>query len=413
MNAEAVPLKHLAQLNPETLSETTDPNHSFRYVDIAAVGRGVLVEEPEAMIFDTSPSRARRVLRTGDTIISTVRTYLRAVWTFRDAEADLVASTGFVCLRPRPDTDPRFLGWLAQADTVIEEVVAASVGVSYPAVNPSDVGDIRVPCPSLPSQRAVADYLDDETARIDAVIAAKENMLALLTEREGSLIHELTSRGLRGLPTVDSGVQWLGAIPEHWRAMQIRRVGQVRRGASPRPIDDPVYFDEDGEYAWVRIADVTDSDRYLTTTTQRLSNLGSSLSAKLVPGSLFISIAGSVGKPMITKIKCCVHDGFVYFERLRVRPDYLYYLFKGSQLFRGLGKLGTQLNLNTETVGSIVIPVPPLDEQDEIVAELDRRLARASSLRTAHLSHLELLRERRQALITAAVTGQLAIPGAL
>jgi type I restriction enzyme, S subunit len=194
--------------------------------------------------------------------------------------------------------------------------------------------------------------------------------------------------------------------------MQIRRVGYVRRGASPRPIDDPIYFDENGEYAWVRIADVTGSGRYLTKTTQRLSSLGSSLSAKLAPGSLFISIAGSVGKPMITTIECCVHDGFVYFERLRVRPDFLYYLFKASQLFQGLGKLGTQLNLNTETVGSIVIPVPPLDEQDAIVAVLDRRLDETNQLRSANRRHVELLEERRQALITAAVTGQLDIPEA-
>ena len=113
---------------------------------------------------------------------------------------------------------------------------------------------------------------------------------------------------------------------------------------------------------------------------------------------------------MITQIKCCVHDGFVYFERLRMRPDYLYYLFRASQLFQGLGKLGTQLNLNTETVGAMVIPVPPLDEQDEIVTELDRRLDESTNFRTAICRQIELLQEHRQALITAAVTGQLEIP---
>jgi type I restriction enzyme S subunit len=267
----------------------------------------------------------------------------------------------------------------------------------------------RIPLPPLSTQCAIADYLDRETARLDALLAAKRRMLELLEERDIAVIHELTSRGLREVATVDTNVHWLGAIPTHWQAMQIRRVGYVRRGASPRPIDDPIYFDDDGDYAWVRIADVTDSGRYLTKTTQRLSQLGSSLSAKLAPGSLFISIAGSVGKPIITKIKCCVHDGFVYFERLCVRPDYLYYLFRASQLFQGLGKLGTQLNLNTETVGGIVMPVPPLDEQDEIVAELDHRLSRASELRSVTLRHIELLQERRQALITAAVTGELEI----
>lgn len=412
MTAAQIPLKHVASLNPEVLDENTDPEYAFHYVDISSTVRGELLEDPQLMTFGSAPSRARRVLRPGDTILSTVRTYLRAVWTVRNAADRLVASTGFVCLRPRATVDPRFLGWVAQADTVIEEIVARSDGVSYPAINPSEVGRIKVPELPLSRQRAIADYLDRETARIDALIAAKQRLLQLLEEREVAMIHELTCRGLHQGKVVRSHVQWIGDIPSHWETMQIRRIGSVRRGASPRPIDDPVYFDDDGAYAWVRISDVTASDRYLTTTTQCLSSLGSSLSAKLEPGSLFISIAGSVGKPIITKIKCCVHDGFVYFKHLRIRPDYLYYLFRGGQLFQGLGKLGTQLNLNTETVGGITIPVPPLAEQDEIVAELDDRLKQGGDLQSASLRHITLLQERRRSVITAAVIGQLHIPEA-
>src|SRR5271168_2621903 len=126
MKLVRVPLKHLAFLNPETLGEETDPDHSFRYIDIATTGRGVLVAEPQAMTFEASPSRARRVLRPGDTILSTVRTYLRAGWTLRSTDDDLVASTGFVSLRPGAHVDPRFLGWMAQSDFVVEAVVANS-----------------------------------------------------------------------------------------------------------------------------------------------------------------------------------------------------------------------------------------------------------------------------------------------
>ena len=72
----------------------------------------------------------------------------------------------------------------------------------------------------------------------------------------------------------DSGIEWIGQIPEHWEAKRIKLFSPVKRGASPRPIDDQKYFDENGEYAWVRIADVTASDRYLTDTTQKLSELG-------------------------------------------------------------------------------------------------------------------------------------------
>ena len=315
----------------------------------------------------------------------------------------------FVC---RPNFLPWFLEYTLQGLGARLLALWRNEGATVESLDLPVAMRTRFPMPPVITQRGIADYLDSETRRIDALIAAKRRMVELLAEHETTLVHELTSRGLRRADTAESGVPWLGSVPKHWGVMQIRRIGYVRRGASPRPIDDPVYFDDDGEYAWVRIADVTDSGRYLTTTTQRLSSLGSSLSAKLAPGSLFISIAGSVGKAMITSIKCCVHDGFVYFERLRVRPDYLYYLFRAGQLFQGLGKLGTQLNLNTETVGAIVIPVPPLDEQDMIVAELDRRIQQNDRFRTLVNRQIGLLQERRQALITDAVTGQLEIPEA-
>ncbi len=202
----------------------------------------------------------------------------------------------------------------------------------------------------------------------------------------------------------DSGVEWLGEIPAHWDVKRVKLLSSVRRGASPRPIDDPIYFDDEGEYAWVRIADVTASDRYLTKTTQRLSDTGKARSVPLEPGELFLSIAGSVGKPIITQIKCCIHDGFVYFERLSEDREFLYYIFSGGELYKGLGKLGTQLNLNTETVGNISIPLPPLHEQRAIAAYLDRETARIDSLIGETEALNVLLREKRVALISRAVT---------
>ena len=171
----------------------------------------------------------------------------------------------------------------------------------------------------------------------------------------------------------DSGIQWIGEIPEGWEARRIKMLSYVRRGASPRPIDDLKYFDDDGEYSWVRIADVTASDKYLLNTTEKLSKIGKSFSVPLEPGEIFISIAATVGKPVITKIKCCIHDGFVYFQRLKIDRDYLYYVFVGDEVYKGLGKLGTQLNLNTETIGEIFIPSPLKPEQTTIANFLDKK----------------------------------------
>ncbi|HXB69148.1 MAG TPA: hypothetical protein VNY05_12940 [Candidatus Acidoferrales bacterium] len=113
-------------------------------------------------------------------------------------------------------------------------------------------------------------------------------------------------------------VVWFDDLPGGWQRKRIKTITPVLRGASPRPIDDPAYFDDDGDYAWVRISDVTASAGVLVKTSQRLSSLGASRSVKLDPEELFLSIAGSVGKPCITAIKACIHDGFVYFPHLPV-----------------------------------------------------------------------------------------------
>jgi type I restriction enzyme S subunit len=199
--------------------------------------------------------------------------------------------------------------------------------------------------------------------------------------------------------------QWYGNLPSGWRSTKIKMLSAVMRGASPRPIDDPAYFDDEGDYAWVRISDVTASGGLLTQTDQKLSGLGSSMSVKLEPGSLFLSIAGSVGKPCVTDIPACIHDGFVYFPHLPKKTQrYLYWIFECGDCFSGLGKLGTQLNLNTDTVGSITIPLPPPALQVEISDYLDRETPGIDALIEKKRRLLKLLEEKRVAVITHAVT---------
>ena len=204
--------------------------------------------------------------------------------------------------------------------------------------------------------------------------------------------------------TKPSQIDWLGDVPSHWNVIRIKHLTPVKRGASPRPIDDPKYFDDEGEFAWVRIADVSASERYLETTTQRLSEVVEILSVKRRPGDLFLSIAGTVGKPIITKIKCCIHDGFVYFPDFKGNNEFLYYIFACGQPYLGLGKMGTQLNLNTDTVGSILIGLPPADEQEAIVKFLDFKTAQIDALIAKQKTLLDKLAEKRTALISHAVT---------
>lgn len=273
-----------------------------------------------------------------------------------------------------------------------------------------DLKKLKFALPPLSEQTAIAHYLDTKLGEIDVLIDKQQTLLEKLAEQRTAVITHAVTKGLNpAAPMKKSGVEWLGDVPAHWEVLSIKRLSQVKRGASPRPIDNPDYFDDDGEYAWVRIADVTASSMYLLETTQRLSNLGKSFSVPLQPNNLFLSIAGSVGKPIITKIKACIHDGFVYFPEYKNNIKFLYYIFYSGQPYLGLGKMGTQLNLNTDTVGAIKIALPTKEEQDNITDYLDQETAKIDRLCETVNQTIGRLKEYHTALITQAVTGKIKV----
>ena len=175
-------LKHLATYNDEFLAESTDEDKEIDYVEISGVSLSHGIEEIERTSFDQAPSRARRKVRSGDILISTVRTYLRAIAKVDEASPDLIASTGFCVVRPNDDVDSGFLGWAAKSETFVSEVVARSVGVSYPAINASELVTIYMPLPPLDTQRRITRFLDEKTAQIDGLIERIRDSVAHLEE---------------------------------------------------------------------------------------------------------------------------------------------------------------------------------------------------------------------------------------
>jgi type I restriction enzyme, S subunit len=156
------------------------------------------------------------------------------------------------------------------------------------------------------------------------------------------------------------------------RFVTLDEIADIRRGASPRPIGDPRWFSSDGP-GWVRIADVTRSNRYLRTTEQRLSMDAVARSVRIAPGEIIMSICATIGKPIISAMDACIHDGFVVFRNLRreVSREFLYYFLQWKESeFAGRGQPGTQKNLNTTIVGATRIPLPGLPEQRKIAAIL-------------------------------------------
>ena len=322
------------------------------------------------------------------------------------ANKELCTNQGCKSLKVKRDINTKFIYYILSVNE--NELNRLGRGTTFMELSSQDLGTFQIPLAPLPEQNSIVNYLDKKTAKIDATIAKNEELIQLLEEKRVALINQVVTKGLNpDVPMKDSGVEWIGEIPEHWECRKINTLSSVSRGASPRPIDDPIYFDDDGEYSWVRISDVTSSNKYLEQTTEKLSTLGKSLSVPIEPGNIFVSIAATVGKPIIANIKCCIHDGFVYFKNLNLNDEYLFYIFAGGEAYKGLGKLGTQLNLNTETIGRIHIPVPPKDEQIGIVKYLDYEIEKIDKTIEKIQKNITLLEEYKTSLIHHVVTGKI------
>lgn len=215
-------IKNISSYNDEALDEKTDPDFELEYVDISSVSLVEGIENTELMTFEKSPSRARRKVKHGDTIVSTVRTYLKAIAAIKHPPMNMIVSTGFAVIRPFSKLNPDFVGYLLQADGFVGDVVANSVGVSYPAINASVLATIPAIEPLAEEQAAIARFLDFKTTQIDALIAKKEMLLTRLAEKRTALISHAVTKGLDStVPTKDSGVAWLPdtksvVVPKPW-----------------------------------------------------------------------------------------------------------------------------------------------------------------------------------------------------
>lgn len=182
-------IKSVSTYNDEVLVESTDPEFEFDYIDIGSVKYGDGVTAVQRMNFKDAPSRARRVVKKGDVIISSVRTYLKAVALIEKSEIQQIASTGFVVLRANR-IDPLYLYYAVLSDRFISTVEANSTGMSYPAINASKLVSFKIPVPPKDEQERISCFLNDKCKMIGELIKEKEKLISDLELYKRSLIYE-------------------------------------------------------------------------------------------------------------------------------------------------------------------------------------------------------------------------------
>ncbi|MEU8822793.1 restriction endonuclease subunit S [Streptomyces sp. NPDC048636] len=388
-------IKDVARINRNMLPESTDPNFRFRYIDIGSVDSlGRVTIPDEEVNFSSAPSRARRLAPAGAVVVSTVRTYLRAIARVPEVATPLVFSTGFAVLEAGTQIDSRFLAHYCQSQIFVEEVVARSVGVSYPAINAADIGNLPIVLPDREEQRRIADFLDTETSRIDALNASRSAQLNLLTEREREML-DLSFRKAR------SGTR-----------TRLKYLFSVR----PRyGVLVPVFTDEGVPF--IRVNDLLD----LEGRAAGLRNIPSELSAQYArsivrPGDLLMSVVGTLGRAAIAPASLAGANIARAVCSMRFTPDIEVQLVKawlGTSSFRNQADVATstdtaQPTLGMEDLGNFSLTWPSdSQERKHMVREIDRIQGSMRSLSDKLERQKSVLAERRQAVITAAVTGQI------
>lgn len=416
MRGDLKPMKYEVVVNTDVLSESTDPDRLLRYVDIGNVDSSGNILGVEEIPFGRAPSRARRLPRQGDTIVSTVRTYLRAIAYVAQDASDLVCSTGFAVARGRtPNLVSKYLYYWLRSDPVVDEVCARSVGVSYPAFNASELGSLPIPLLPVAQQHRIAAFLDRKTAAIDALVAKKEGLVALLAEKRQALITQAVTKGLDPtVPMKDSGLEWLSPIPATWKVAKIGQLARVRNGSTPSRAEFD-YWD-DGTIPWLssgKVNDyvVTEADQFITEKALR------ECSVELMPaGAVIVGMVGegkTRGTSAMMKIPSCINQNMAAIVAgPRLRPWFLLHVLTAAYLpLREFGRGGQQDALNCQILSALRIPLPPVEQQDAIIGWIDAQIAKADRARTVLVRSIDKLREYRQALITAAVTGKLDVSG--
>lgn len=401
-------LKYAATINDEALTEDTSPDYELQYVDIGNVESSGNINEIATYRFEDAPSRARRVVRDGDVVISTVRTYLQAIAPIQKPPENLIVSTGFAVIRPNlSGLTASFCKYALREPAFLAEVEMRSVGVSYPAINASELGDIRVHVPSLQDQHALADYLDRETVRLDGLVAAKERVLGLLAEKRRALITRAVTRGIDSrAPLGDSGISWLGKIPAHW---ELRRAKFLFcQSALPvRDDDEMVTCFRDGQVTLRK-------NRREEGFTNAIKELGYQgiRKGQLVLHSMD-AFAGAIGVSD-SEGKCSPEYIICDPIETEVVNDYYGHLLRVMALNGFIQASCAAVRERAPRIrfadfGEMFLPVPARIEQTGIVAHIATETAKLDALREATERTIALLKERRAALIAAAVTGKLSV----
>lgn len=332
-----------------------------------------------------------------------------------DTDEEFNIWSPLAAIRVNPEkNDPWFIFYALSSDLFQKQVsLFWSLG-TQPNIGMSVLQKLKIPTPSLKEQQSIANFLDKETTRLDALIAKKQQLIETLKEKRIAVISQAVTKGLNpGVSMKDSGIEWLDIIPEHWNIIKLKWFSKIYSGGTPDKNNED--FWEDGTIPWTNSGTVNQG--YITTPSQYITKEAfQSSSAKWIPkGALVMALAGQgKTKGMVAQLgikTTCNQSMAAIIPDDRANPRYiLYWLMINYQNIRNLGGGNQRDGLNLVMLGNIQCPIPPFEEQVKIVNKLDSEEVVFKNLSDNTQKAIDTLIEYKTALISAAVTGKIKVP---
>jgi type I restriction enzyme, S subunit len=331
-----------------------------------------------------------------------------------DSETPTSFASYLVRLRVVDECLPEYLAYLLNTEGILGLARAnAFVAIGQCNLSPSRYGQIPVAVPPRSEQVAIVEYLDREAAKIDALVAEQQRLIELLKEKRQAVISHAVTKGLNpSVPMKPSGVEWLGEVPAHWSISRVKSLS-TRITSGPRGWSEQV--GEEGRL-FVQSGDLNDSLQVEFESVQRVNVVDSAEAerTRLCDGDVVVCITGA----KTGNVAVCTRvpePAYVNQHLCLIRPgDAVLPLFLGvvlksliGQTYFELSQYGLKQGLSLENIREAPVLLPPLGEQAAIMSRLEAETANLDALSAEAQRTIELLQERRAALISAAVTGQI------
>ena len=420
----SVPIKYMALernslfLDGDWIESKDISSDGIRYITTGNVGEGAYKEQGAGFISEeTFHALGCTEVYEGDVLVSRLNNPIGRACVVPDLGGRVVTSVDNVIFRPDSKFDKKFIVYLFSSEEYFKHTSNLARGATMQRISRGLLGNIRVVTPSFEEQTQIARFLDHETARIDALIEEQQRLIELLKEKRQAVISHAVTKGLDPtVPMKDSGVEWLGDVPEHWVVSKLKFMTDC---VVDCPHETPNY-NPDGDYLVIRTADLDqgllkpeqmyrlERDEYVHRTRRASLKQNDVVygregerwgHAALVPESDLYAL----GQRMM-QIRVAAH----------ICPEYFMFQLNSVAVYRQgeVDTVGaTSPHVNISTIINYQMMVPPKEEQSRISMYLNKILLELDSLISESADAMGLLQERRSALISAAVTGKIDVRG--